>query len=189
MTLLYGAASRPKPGETENGDHYLTLDEGGRVTIAVADGLGHGRAAHEASFAACEFVRQNQNLGLERLIDQCGAALRNTRGAALTVLRVDKQNGALEYSAIGNVECLSRVRNGFRVVNAPGIVGVRVRKIMVFSARLSEGDLLAVCTDGISLRKLKLEDFNGMEPALMAGEILGRHAKEHDDATCLVLRY
>jgi hypothetical protein len=186
-----GASSRPKVGEIVCGDQHLVIQNHVTV-IAVADGLGHGPQAKEASVAALESIRQSHAEGLcslEEIIRRCDRAIAHSRGAALTVLRIDPQTHELAYAGIGNVEMQSICRQPVRPPNLPGIVGVRIRRVNETKHPLFPGDLLAVYTDGISGR-FQLDRHRQLaSPQLMADAILAEHGKDHDDATCLVIRY
>jgi hypothetical protein len=57
--------------------------------------------------------------------------------------------------------------------------------------RLQAGDLVLLYTDGVSDR-FGIEDYPGLtfdEPATVAGAVVTRFGKQHDDAACLAFRY
>lgn len=186
--MKVGIASRPKPGEIQSGDHYLLVEEPERYLVAVADGLGHGPAAAEASKAACSFLALHPAGTPRELIEACSQAIRHTRGAALTVMAFDLSRHQVSYAGVGNVETVSKTVDYVRTVNSPGIVGRNLRTILQTSDRVHPGDIFVLYSDGISSR-FRLEDYLALEPQPMADAILANHAKDHDDATCLVLRY
>ncbi len=186
--MQIGSVSRPKPGERECGDQFVVIENCDKMVVAVVDGLGHGPKAAVAAIAACDFVKENAFVGLEKLISDCSRAISSTRGVALTLLRIDTENHELTYAGIGNVEMHSISKLGVRPVNLPGIVGGRIRRIQEMSYTLSPGDVLAIFTDGISNR-FSLEKYSKLEAQAMAEAIFEEHAKDHDDATCVTIRY
>jgi serine/threonine protein phosphatase PrpC len=187
LALEIDSVRRPKPGETLCGDDFSVTRTEDSCTIAVADGLGHGPAAALAARAAVEFVAANAREDLTSLVVRADRVLSATRGAALALLRFGLAEHRLEYAGVGNIELFAVARHGIRAINCPGYVGGRTRKVLVSSHRLAAGDLLAVCTDGVSSR-LSLGDFVGRRAAETARSIVAQHAKDHDDATCVVVR-
>jgi len=75
------ALSVPKAGETECGDSWSVESVGGRTVFVVADGLGHGPLAADASRTAVRVFRENPHLAPAELLRKMHAALRATRGA------------------------------------------------------------------------------------------------------------
>ncbi len=186
-----GAATRPKLGEVECGDQYIILrdDEKRTTLIALADGLGHGSKAAEAARAAIEYVETNRDMDLEVLMEGCNKAISHTRGAALSLLRIDEAKSELCFVGVGNVELRARTSQGRNnVVNSPGIVGHRMRRVREYGFGLIPGNLFLLHSDGISSR-VDLGSYDSMPCGEMAQDILSRHGKEHDDATCVVIRY
>ena len=62
-----GVWSRPRPGETDNGDAYFVRRRAGQQLLAVVDGLGHGAGAREAADAALEILSAWQGESLEEI--------------------------------------------------------------------------------------------------------------------------
>jgi serine/threonine protein phosphatase PrpC len=57
--------------------------------------------------------------------------------------------------------------------------------------QLEAGDLLLLTTDGVKER-FSVEDYPGLlgdTPAVVARQVVQRFGKEHDDATCIAVRY
>ncbi|MBS4197256.1 PP2C family serine/threonine-protein phosphatase [Lederbergia citri] len=86
-----------------NGDSfYLTLTDDYFLCI-LADGLGSGEYAHEASQAAVSVVKSNPEENVETLMDFCNKVLIRKRGAAVAILKVDFKQREFEYSCVGNI--------------------------------------------------------------------------------------
>ena len=185
MTVQIASAQRPCRGETVCGDAYTVVADP-VTTVALADGLGHGPLAHEASEAFCDYVRRNVGLGLEQLMHGATRALTGTRGAAAAVIRLDEAEENLVFVGVGNIELLALSRQQIRPVSTPGIVGRPLRKVVAYRYEVSPGDLLVLFSDGISSR-LDLKKYKRLEPQQVADQIFEQHGKHHDDATVLVL--
>lgn len=181
-----GAAQRPIRTETVCGDAFVVFP-GEWITVAVADGLGHGPEAAEAAHAFCEYVGAHASEGLEEILRGATAALSDTRGAAAALIRIADQLQCLSFAGIGNVELQAASRRPIRPVCTPGIVGRPLRKVLEFNYELTRGDLLAIYSDGISGR-FALGSYGHLDAQSMAEAILADHGKHHDDATCVVVR-
>lgn len=176
--------SAPKVGENVNGDAVLVRrDESGRSLIAVADGLGHGPVAAEASRAAIALLEATS---LDTPMIECMRMLHEdlhrTRGAALTVCMI--RGRQMEACAVGNVAlfCTNTV---VPLVMSAGILGHSVRTFRVCSCEIKPGSRLALASDGISTR-MRLEEFKSLKPALACEAIFGRFRRNEDDATILI---
>jgi serine/threonine protein phosphatase PrpC len=156
------------------------------INVALADGLGHGPMAHEASEAFCDYVRRSMEIGLEQLVRRASDAIARTRGAAAAVVRIDEEAGTLAFAGVGNIELQAISKVPIRPVSTPGIVGRPLRKVVVYRYEIGPGDLLALYSDGISSR-FDLKKFKRLEPQQIADGILAQHGKHHDDATVLVI--
>ncbi len=183
-----GIMSRAKVGERECGDTAVILCPPGIVLFAVADGLGHGVEAQKASRLACAVVEENPERDPAALIDLCHAALRSTRGAALSITKLvlDDAGANFENVAVGNVETTCFGTHSVRTISTPGIVGCSMRKLFVNKARLGLGDLIVAFSDGISSSMDPSQLSYQTAQELSAG-ILERWGKGHDDATCVAI--
>jgi hypothetical protein len=183
----FGVAQRCALGETECGDGWLIEKLDGSVTIAVVDGLGHGKEAAVAAKAFCEHVRDKIGDGLETIMTSAQRPMSGTRGAAAALLRLTRHESLLEFVGVGNIAVQSGRSATFHPVSAPGIVGQRVRKLLPFAHELESDLLLVLHSDGISTR-FELDGYAHMDPQEMAQAILDDHGKGYDDATCVVVR-
>lgn len=186
MTAGLAYAQRPCRGETICGDAFIVIEEP-VMLVALADGLGHGPLANQASEAFCEYVRRNGSLDLVQLMHGASKAIYGTRGAAAAVMRVDEEAGELSFAGVGNVELQAVSVVPIRPVCTPGIVGRPLRKVVAYRYEINPGDLLAMYSDGISSR-YELKKFKRLEPQAVADQILEQHGKHHDDATVVVLK-
>jgi len=183
--------SRPMPGEKVCGDALAVFPDGDRLTVLVVDGLGHGQKAHEASDAAVthvtERLAEDPGTGLEELIRGCHRALAGTRGAAIGICRLDPAGARLSFCGVGNITLVSLPTRRGLGVSLAGVVGYRMRRVKEFVSPLSQGDMLALFSDGIS-SKMSLRGFRGkpLDPEVEAAGV--QLVKESDDATLVVAR-
>lgn len=101
--LAYGVAHACAAGEQVSGDAWVAVADGERVLLAAIDGLGHGAAAREAAERAAKTIRAHADEPLPALVTACHVALAGTRGAALTIARIELRERTLTWLGIGNV--------------------------------------------------------------------------------------
>jgi len=187
----YGAWSRPRPGESSNGDAYFVRRRAGATLLAVIDGLGHGHGAEEAARAALEVLSSWEGEGLEDLFQRTHDRLRSTRGAVMGACVVDTRRGAFYYAGVGNVEV--RVFNSpepIRPVSANGTLGARLGRLRGWQYPWAEGATVVLASDGLSA-SWDIGDYPGLlakSPQLMAGVLMRDYSRNSDDATILVAR-
>lgn len=194
--IEWAAESRPRPGENVCGDRLLAVDVNGTgALIGVLDGLGHGAEAAEAANCGVEVLRNARSEPLDVLVQRCHRALSGTRGAAMTLARIDFQADTLSWVGIGNVaaDLVAKHPAGVEVRSsarlAGGIVGYRIPEVLTpQEVPIRPGDLLVIASDGIV--EDHLDDIDFSAPALViADQILHSHAKDNDDALVLTARH
>jgi negative regulator of sigma-B (phosphoserine phosphatase) len=194
--IEWAAKSRPRPGENVCGDRLLAVDVNGTgALIGVLDGLGHGAEAAEAANCGVEVLRNARSEPLDVLVQLCHRALSGTRGAAMTLARIDFRADTLSWIGIGNVaaDLVAKHPAGVEVRSsarlAGGIVGYRIPEVLTpQEVPIRPGDLLVIASDGIV--EDHLDDIDFSAPALLiADQILHSHAKDNDDALVLAARH
>jgi hypothetical protein len=194
--IEWAAARRPVPGEEACGDFPIAVDVGGSAALfGVADGLGHGAAAETAALRAEEVVVRCCAEPLDALLQLCHRGLAQTRGAALTLARMDFETDTLSWIGIGNVtaDLVNKSPGGAKIrasaLLAGGIVGYRIpHALTTHQASIGPGDLLVIATDGILEDHVQGIDFAAPSTAI-AEHILDAYSRESDDALVLVARH
>lgn len=102
--LLIGVATRPHPREAVNGDRIHLEQRGAIHRIAVIDALGHGPDAAAVAARAVDTLAALADADAPSSIRACHDALKGTRGAALSVIRIDLDAGRMTFAGLGNVE-------------------------------------------------------------------------------------
>lgn len=194
--IEWATAGRPLPGEHVSGDRSIAVGIGdGAALFGVMDGLGHGPAAATAAQRAVDTLTNARSERVEVLVQLCHRVLEGTRGAAMTLARVDYAAGTLTWTGVGNVTSTLvakhvagvHIRASARLT--AGIVGYRIPEIRPAQVvPIRPGDLIVVTTDGIGQDHLGQIDFAG-SAAVIAEGILGKHARETDDALVLTARH
>lgn len=189
--LCMAGISVPKPGEHVCGDAWAIALDGPRASLLVADGLGHGPDAAEASIAAVEAFRAEPFAPLRRQLERIHARLRSTRGAAVSLMQADDDLGTIRTVGAGNV--VGRLVTGIEdrtLLTQHGTAGVNMRSPEEITVPWPAHALLVVCSDGVETRWKSdlLRPVLGRDPALAAALLLREHGRGRDDATVAVLR-
>jgi negative regulator of sigma-B (phosphoserine phosphatase) len=191
--LEWSVATRPLPGESENGDSHLVARTAGGWLLAVADGLGHGPEAAAASTIFIEVLNRHLDEQPVRLIQLGHEALKSTRGVAGTIMTIDTRKSLLRWIGVGNVEAVVR-RSGDQTATTEyvtmrgGIIGYRLPELQESRLVLQRGDILALATDGIDGNFVAALT-SAHSPELLAERILVQYAKPADDALVLIGRW
>ncbi len=195
QVISYGVACLSLPGQAESGDSYLVKEHDRGVLIAVVDGLGHGQEAAYTAEMAKSALEEHSSTNPLSLLLYCHEKLRRTRGAAITVVSLDKVAGTLTWTGVGNVECvLLRSRPAEDapkreyIILRGGVIGYHLPSIYPTVTTIHPGDIIIFCTDGVSREFLESASL-GMEPQELADVILRRYSLKTDDALVLVARY
>ncbi len=150
--LRLGAVSVSKKGQTVCGDSWGVEQGEFTTTILVADGLGHGYEAGLASREAVRMLHANSDLTPALLIERCHQALRSSRGAAVSVARIDRERGALHFCGAGNVsaQIYSGATSCQHLVSVNGTVGHQIPRLREFAYPWPEDGILVLHSDGLS---------------------------------------
>ena len=187
----WGILEIPLAGETSCGDAICARRDRTGWTILVADGLGHGPQAAEASMEALRVFRRVEDEAPAEIITQVHQGLRHTRGAAVAVAHLDERSATLSFSGIGNVAAtIITARDSHHLVSLPGTAGHNARKISTFDYPFAPGSLLVMHSDGLS-SSWSLDTNPGLfsaHPQVIAGVLFRDHRRARDDASVIVAR-
>ncbi|HSC67000.1 MAG TPA: ATP-binding protein [Cellvibrio sp.] len=197
-----GAVCVPIKGEEVSGDNWAMAAHEKKLTLIVADGLGHGPEAAKAADAAIALAGDIVSPGVVKgapaivqspsvILQRAHQALQGTRGAALAVGQINSELGTLTFAGVGNISVCILYREGSRhLVSHNGIVGSNLRKLQEFSESWERDALLVAHSDGINTR-WNLGLYPGLvhcHPALIAAVIYRDFTRGRDDATVVVVR-
>lgn len=194
--LSIGGVNLAVRGETACGDAWATERRGRRELYLVADGLGHGPLAAEASREAVrkflQVVRQSPTyLGPSQLIEAAHGAMRATRGAALAVTEIDQGARTVRFAGIGNIAAsLYTLSEERKMASLNGIVGGEMRKVQEFSYPWTPDTTLIMHSDGLNTQ-WALRNYPGLisrHPSLIAGVLYRDFVRGRDDVTVVIAK-
>ncbi|MEW2162829.1 ATP-binding SpoIIE family protein phosphatase [Streptomyces sp. NPDC007084] len=190
-----GGINVPLAAAAYSGDAWACVRAGDHVTLLLADGLGHGEAAARASGAAVEELHRSAHLPPAELLGHLHTALRDTRGAAIAVARLDLARDQLDFAGIGNIGARLLTGDTWRpLLSHPGIVGAhRPARLPGCRAPWTPGSLLVLHSDGLPSRWTPpaVAPLTSWDPAVTAAVIVRDSSSAarpvRDDTTVAVL--
>ena len=188
----YGAVTVPMPGEEVSGDAWCRGAWAGGWTAMMADGLGHGPYAAEAAQAAVRCFSGSEQEPPADMLAKMHAALRPTRGAAVSIARVEAEARRVVFAGVGNVAGAlfgpeATVR---RMVSNNGTIGHIAKHMREFVYPIAGATLLVLASDGL-LTNWRLDGYPGLlgyHPTLIAGVLYRDFNRGRDDVSILVCR-
>jgi negative regulator of sigma-B (phosphoserine phosphatase) len=188
--IEWARVGHPLPGEQTSGDLGVVLPYKGGILVGVIDGLGHGKDACLASQRAEQTLAKNPSDPLDQLVERCHEALRETRGAVMSLASFSR-HGSMTWLGVGNVEALLVHAGSDQTEAIPsrgGTVGYLLPKLTVTTLTVRHGDTLVLATDGIR-HGFKQEVRATRSPQEIAEQIVEHWARETDDCCAIVARY
>lgn len=191
--ISFGGVCVPMPGEELCGDAWAVRQLPDRIIAMMADGLGHGPYAAEASQAAVEVFNKNAARGATagQLLSYMHSALKSTRGAVIAVAEILPASRLVRYAGVGNISGLIiHPEAGCHMVSLNGTAGGPVRKIQEFIYPWPENALLVMHSDGLAThwRLDELPVLQRKHPGLIAGILYRDYFRGRDDAGVVVIK-
>ncbi|MGE5353598.1 MAG: ATP-binding SpoIIE family protein phosphatase [Acidobacteriota bacterium] len=181
----------PKPGEEVSGDKWSWRANQNGITIMVADGLGHGLEASDASNEAVKAFEDPKAGAVDKILQAIHQRLGHTRGAAVAVSELDARTKVVKYCGVGNISGVIVNPMGSRsMISHNGIVGHEARKVQVFDYPWVENSLMVMHSDGMSAR-WNLEKYPGLlmrSTTVVCGVLYRDYARGNDDFTVVAMR-
>lgn len=185
-----GHLTRTLRGESVCGDTVAlrAIDDG--WLLLVADGLGHGVLAAEASRRAAEVFAAGTSDAPAELVRRMHLALASTRGAAVAVTRIHLGTGTVTHAGVGNVSGRLIGGRSRTLVSQPGIVGHKVPRVQEVRVPLDDTTLVVLHSDGLTEKwdGRTLPDPGRHGPTVCAAQLLRDAGTRRDDASVLTLR-
>jgi anti-sigma regulatory factor (Ser/Thr protein kinase) len=195
-----GPAARPEfewaviclavKGETACGDTWRLASRPGRLSLMIADGLGHGPLAADAAEAAGAAFDADPFAAPRALIESAHTRMHGSRGGAVAAVALE--GPTVRFAGVGNVAAslVSPAAGPKGLPSHNGIAGVQVRKVQEFDYAWPDGGMLVMHSDGLQTR-WSLDAYPGAarrHPAVVAGLLYRDFARGRDDLTVAVVR-
>ena len=187
----WAVAQAAKAGCTACGDGYLLRRVGGRLLVALADGVGSGPEARDAANACLEELAAGPVRGVAELFEAAHGRLRGTRGAALAVALIDPDQETVEWAALGDVEGIIWQMNpgstdSSAIMQKGGTLGVHFPGVFCQSQKFPRQHVLIFASDGVSRQFRNGLPLAQVPPQEWVSSCLDDYGREYDDRTILV---
>jgi hypothetical protein len=189
-----GATCLAKTGEQISGDAWAVAPAAGRRTlIIIADGLGHGPIAAEASAAALAVFHEQapSGRGPADILAEIHRRLRSTRGAAVSIAEISPALSEIRFAGLGNVAGVvisGATRRG--LVSHNGTAGATSGTPREMSYPFPSQSVLVMASDGLATH-WDLGRYAGVvtrRPAVISGLLCRDFSRGRDDLTVVVAR-
>ncbi|MDP4170534.1 MAG: PP2C family serine/threonine-protein phosphatase [Bacillota bacterium] len=177
-----------KDGKVFCGDSYFFTATNEYFICVLADGLGSGEFAYEASQAVVKTVEQHHEKDIDSLMKLCNQSLLHKRGAAVSIFKVYFHAREFVYSCVGNIRFFLYSSKGKLTYPLP-VTGYLSGKPQVYHTQRFSYDphsKFLIFSDGYEFQGVK-SLLRGLFPARMiAEEILEKYSQSNDDASFIV---
>lgn len=190
-SMNWSLLNLPFPGEIISGDAGAYFGFDNKSLAILADGLGHGPEAHEASARAVLVASQNLHSPPSVIMEKVHTALFKTRGAAVAIALIDHATDLVTYAGIGNISAqIVSDTKAQSLVSKDGIVGQNSRRFDAITYPWSRESLLIMHSDGLNSRT-RLDDLGfpgirGRSPKIISAFLMREFRRGRDDAAVLV---
>ncbi|SIS56583.1 SpoIIE family protein phosphatase [Salimicrobium flavidum] len=191
-SLTIATYQKPKQGNFYCGDSYIYNETENNFICAMADGLGSGELAKEASKAVMDVIKQNPDDTIPSLVGKCNKVLMDKRGVVLGILRIDKLEGTYAYSSIGNIGIVIVDASGkkSRNIPLPGFLAGYPKDLRVKRGTLERGMRFLVFSDGVDERKVTKLFYRAKTVQDLVDEYDSEFGQSRsDDTTLVVMEY
>lgn len=185
---------RPYPGEAVSGDDGIAVRTETGLVVAVADGLGHGLPAHEASGRAMAIVLERPDESIPALVGGIHEGLSGTRGCALALARFERASRRLHGACVGDVSMhlYERRQASYFASTAQTLGDTRrpLRRLLDEERSIEPGAVLVLFSDGLTTHATLKDELDVLRrtPLSIAHHLLAEFARDNDDALVLVAR-
>ncbi len=141
-----------KRGEKHCGDRFLTITQNDITFYIVIDGIGHGQKASHVADIAYQVITDEiiANSSLIDIIQACEIKLLNTRGIAISFVKVNHAESSIQYYSVGNIESMLIGRKGIiNLKRIPGVFGAKKYPINISTLPVCNDSYLLMCSDGV----------------------------------------
>jgi anti-sigma regulatory factor (Ser/Thr protein kinase) len=188
----FGAISIAVAGEVECGDIWRIAEDESRISLLVADGLGHGPLAARAAQAAVAAFAVRPFDDPSMVMQNVHLALIGGRGAAAACAQLRPNELAVNYSGVGNIGATIATSERSRgMVSHNGTLGVQLLRVQQFAYEWPQGSHVIMHSDGLSAR-WTLSSYPGLQArhsGVIAAVLYRDFARQRDDATVMVACY
>jgi len=177
-----------KKGKRLCGDSYFFTSTDQYFICVLADGLGSGEFANEASMAVINVIEEFHDAPVEELMERCNKVLMKKRGAAVCVFKVQYESKSIIYSSVGNIRFFLYSPTGKLTYPLPvtGYLSGRPQTYHTQCFAYEANSKFLVFSDGFNIQGVKtlLKDYLPIE--IIADIIITKYKNNQDDSTFIL---
>ncbi|SER87042.1 SpoIIE family protein phosphatase [Salisediminibacterium halotolerans] len=180
---------KAKNGNWHSGDAMHIIHTDDYILCAVADGLGSGEEAMEASEAVMNIIKAEHDRTVYSLIERSNQNLWGTRGVVMSLLKIDLHSRDIEYANVGNISCSFYYPEGkiYRPVPSRGYLSGRKQKITTETIPYEKNMVFLIYSDGLVFEPAYHAFFSrGAAPKEMVEEVVDAMNDTNDDITIMI---
>ncbi|MEC3607266.1 PP2C family serine/threonine-protein phosphatase [Bacillus glycinifermentans] len=178
----------PKEGKSVCGDSfYFNATDCGMI-CALADGLGSGQMAHESSSAISDIVKAYSDEDVASLMERCNQALKQKRGATVSILKADFKTRTIVYSSVGNIRFILYAPSDKYIYPLPvtGYLSGKPQTYKTYTYPYEKGSRFIIHSDGLSVPSLRTYLKNHFTPEDISNQIEAYTKLGNDDLTYII---
>lgn len=181
------AYQKVKLGKSLCGDAYFFTAADEYFICVLADGLGSGEYANEASTAVTEVVKQHHELSIDALMELCNKALIRKRGAAVAIFKINFRTRQFTYSCVGNIRFFLYSKAGKLTYPLPvtGYLSGRPQAFQTRSFQYEQHSRFLIYSDGLNISGVKRVLQTSIPLDQVFKEVKG-YVNNDDDATFIL---
>ncbi len=181
----------PAPGEVACGDAWRVSTSPGRLSLLLADGLGHGPLAADAAETGAAAFDADPFAAPAATLEAAHTKMHGTRGGAVAAALIDLAARSMRFAGVGNISgSIVSGPDSRGTFSHNGTAGVQVRKVQEFDYPWPPAGMLVMHSDGLQAR-WSFDKYPGLtqrHPAVVAGLLYRDFARGRDDLTVAVVR-
>jgi anti-sigma regulatory factor (Ser/Thr protein kinase) len=189
VMLSLAGINVPYKGEDVSGDGWGCKATPGGISIILADGIGHGQDAHQASRSAVASFLQSDSSHPSEFLTDVHQTLAFSRGAAVSIGTWNLHESNLIFCGIGNVAgSISDQKQGRKMMTFNGTLGHNVGKFHDLKYPIADDGVFVMHSDGLTAN-WTLESYTGLAamPPIVIAAVLFRDLSRHRDDACVVV--
>lgn len=205
---VFGLASAKKDNSDISGDtHSIVKINDNKFMIALSDGMGSGESAHKISSVSLSLLESFYKAGMKsqvilNTVNKLLSINAEDSFTALDVSVIDLNTCSADFIKYGSPYGFIVNSSGVRIIEGNSLpIGILDElKPCVYNAKLSDGDIVLLITDGVSdafgsasdvidfLRKAPYKNPQALVDDLLTSAINKNNGKKFDDMTALAVR-
>lgn len=186
---VVGAAEKPLWSEQVSGDAWSVRLNPSGIAVVLADGLGHGLQAADASGEVIAAFDRYGQLDPVAFLERAHPSLRATRGAAVSIAAINFESREVCYAGVGNIGgWLISAEKSQSMISHNGTLGLAVRRFQEFRYVWPDSGFLVMHSDGLITNWQVSPQARNRHPSVIAALLYRDSSRSRDDVCVVVVK-